>query len=453
MKKSLLLVLTLLLGFAVPQFSVAQNQNRSMFVHLKGETAPLQFDLSTIDSISFVQAQSLLTFEFLVENINMDGADFTIIPSDKKMSYFALYVPTLELKGKSDNDIITEYSEGIDESVLFQGDFSMTAQEVDMLPDTDYTLFAFGYQNGRPNPAGLFRTTFRTLSERPVIPGPEVKLWGSAGDKNGAHKDSYIIFEMQSSSQNVTYAECLIVEAAEIDKKIEEGYSLQEIAEGNKGSGYILDRKEMAMFMGTSFVLILNSSDGVKPNTQYACVLLAENWDGGQTVVRCDVQTQASQQSNVKPEIKFESWAGDKFGKNPSQDFTLKYICTTKNAAYCESFIFETAILESLGVSIEDLILFNEGSGRKMTMEELDKMNGDGTLQVWEQNRGATSYTVFGVVKNLQGQKTIFQTEVVTEPDGVYSVKTVSTGVDKYSKETLKTYTEAQQGVKLTSLK
>ena len=400
MKKSLLFILTFLFCWAFPQVSVAQNQNRTMIVHLKGEAAPLEFDVAKIDSISFEAAEAALTFEFVVENINMDGVDFKIIPSDKTMTYYAMYLPSAELNGMSDQEIIAEHSAGIDESSLFQGDFSMTAAEVDMTPDTEYTLFAFGYHNGRPNASGLFKTTFRTLAERPVVPGPDVELTGAAGDKSGNNKDSYIRFNMKCTSENASYAECLIVEAVEIDSKLAEGFSLQEIAEGNKGSGYVLDRKELALFNGASFDLELNSSDGVKPDTKYACLLLAENWDGGITIERQDVQTEVSQQANVKPEVAIEGWAGTVSGMSPSSALTFKLTCTTKNAAYCETFIMESNFIDEIGMSIEDLVGFNEGGGRKMDMSELEKMNGDGVTVTWTDNMGATSYTMLVLVKN-----------------------------------------------------
>ena len=450
MKKSLLFVLTLLFSLAVPQLSVAQSQNRTMYVHLKGEKAPLTFDVSAIDSISFAENMAALTFEFTVDNIGMDGVDFSILPSDKSMTYYANYVPSSELKGMSDEEIIASNSQDIDESTLFQGDLVMTSAEVEMERDTEYTLFAFGYQNGRPNPSGLFKTTFRTLSEKPVVPGPDVTISGQVGDRNGNNKDTYIKFTMLCTSENASYGECLIVESKEIDSKLEEGYSLEEIAEGNKGSGYIMDRKELAMFNGVSFDLTLDSSDGVKPGTKYTCLLLAENWDGGRTVARADVETEASTEQNVKPELTIESWAGNAKGKNPSEDITFKLTCTTKNAAYCESFIMESSLVDNIGVSLEDLLTMNEGGGRKMSMDELSKMNAEGATVTWTGNRGDTSYAMLIILKNKQGERVFFRADQKTEPDALgYSVKSVQTG----AKGTNLNLSAAQAGVKVVSLK
>ena len=153
------------------------------------------------------------------------------------------------------------------------------------------------------NKTGSVTKKFSINTESAPLPpkGPEIYLTGNAGDENGENKDTHITFSLKCSTNDVYYAEMIVSLKSEVDKVLEQGLTLEELASANKGNGLILSDEEINMVNNGTYNVSLDNTDGVIPDTEYTCVALVENFMGVASVARHDVKTEKAVEDNTPP--------------------------------------------------------------------------------------------------------------------------------------------------------
>lgn len=108
---------------------------------------------SEVDSVTFIDRHDLeeLTFELSVTNITAVGANVKVIPSDESKTFIWLCQPTSAYEGMNGQQIAEQYVATF-KDMLDRGMGLYTGkQEYDgysLLPETEYFLIAFGYNQG-----------------------------------------------------------------------------------------------------------------------------------------------------------------------------------------------------------------------------------------------------------------------------------------------------------------
>ena len=249
--------------------------------------------------------------------------------------------------------------------------------------------------------------------------GPEITLAGQAGDKDGNRKDSYLMFRLSSTTKDVYYAELIVSAKSEVDKVLELGLTLEELAVSNKGNGLILSDEDVNTVNSSTYVAALDNTDGVKPDTEYTCIALVENFMGVMSIARVDVKTAETKEDNTPPSVNIEGFAGDVNGNNKNLMVTYKASCTSKNASYAEAFIAEATFVDEIlqGTTLEELMTYNAGMGKIMDQSKIDILNQDVLTLTWDNLLGNTLYSLLFCVKTKGGGITVKRCDVMTEPD------------------------------------
>lgn len=134
---------------------------------------PVLTSIPTLYNITTGEPTSNLTIDFEVSNINAHGCDFKIIPSNDEDTYAYHHVKTSEIEGMTDDEII-QYLFDV-KHVIPRHTGELAYPNADLyLPDTEYSILAFGGVNVQGNvldgyaTTPLFRYDYRTLKAVPA---------------------------------------------------------------------------------------------------------------------------------------------------------------------------------------------------------------------------------------------------------------------------------------------
>ena len=307
-------------------------------------------------------------------------------------------------------------SAAADEIAVLNSAEGLTLSFEDLEAEHEYTFMA-----RVSNKSGAVTQKLTLKTEAMPLPpkGPEILLTAQAGDENGNNKDSYLLFGLRCTTNDVYYAEMLVSVKEDVDKILAGGITLEQLASANKGNGLILTDEEINMVNTATYSLSLDNTDGVIPDKEYTCIALVENFEGTMSVARKDVKTEPAAEDDTAPTVKLEGRAGDADGMNKNCMVTFSASCTSKNASYAEAFVADTSFINDIlqGMTLEELMTFNAGIGKVLEQNDLDILNTAKLTLTWDQMLGDTGYTLLFCVKTKAGKMVVGRCDVKTEPD------------------------------------
>ncbi len=106
------------------------------------------------------------TFEITISNITYDGADYTVIPSDKEATYFSMIVSKVVADEFETDEELVGYCKSLvpDPNMLVtKGDFTLKNQKMSQ-PGRDFYVVAFGYESGVVT-TEITKETFSTMTD------------------------------------------------------------------------------------------------------------------------------------------------------------------------------------------------------------------------------------------------------------------------------------------------
>ena len=150
-----------------------RNYTVALFTIDRENERPVLTSIPTLYHITTGEPTSNLTIDFEVSNINAHGCDFKIIPSNDEDTYAYHHVKTSEIEGMTDDEII-QYLFDVKHAIPWHtGERAFTNADL-YLPDTEYSILAFGGANVQGNvldgyaTTPLFRYDYRTLEAVPA---------------------------------------------------------------------------------------------------------------------------------------------------------------------------------------------------------------------------------------------------------------------------------------------
>ena len=150
-----------------------RNYTVALFTIDRENDRPVLTSLPTLYHITTGEPTSDLTIDFEVSNINAHGCDFKIIPSNDEDTYAFRHVKTSEIEGMTDDEII-QYLFDVEYVIpRYSGVLSFENDDL-YLPDTEYSILAFGGANVQGNvldgyaTTQLFRYDYHTLEAVPA---------------------------------------------------------------------------------------------------------------------------------------------------------------------------------------------------------------------------------------------------------------------------------------------
>ena len=150
-----------------------RNYTVALFTIDRENDRPVLTSLPTLYNITTGEPTSNLTIEIEVSNINAHGCDYKIIPSNDEDTYAFRHVKTSDIEGMTDDEII-QYLFDV-EYVIPRYSGVLSFENADLyLPDTEYSILAFGGANVQGNvlhgyaTTPLFRYDYRTLEAVPA---------------------------------------------------------------------------------------------------------------------------------------------------------------------------------------------------------------------------------------------------------------------------------------------
>ena len=134
---------------------------------------PVLTSTPTLYHITTGEPMSDLTIDIEVSNINAHGCDYKIIPSNDEDTYAFHHVKTSAIAGMTDDEII-QYLFDVEHVIPRYTGEKMYSNADLYLPDTEYSILAFGGANVQNNvldgyaTTPLFRYDYRTLKAVPA---------------------------------------------------------------------------------------------------------------------------------------------------------------------------------------------------------------------------------------------------------------------------------------------
>ena len=114
-----------------------------------------------------------LSIKLEVKDITAHGAKFVITPSDNAKTYVADVLPAEEFNRMGEEGLLAELGNLVTDDDLLLGAMEIVDYADDLMPETDYVLFAVGFEQGKAS-SKLFKEAFKTLAENTPEPaGPE----------------------------------------------------------------------------------------------------------------------------------------------------------------------------------------------------------------------------------------------------------------------------------------
>ena len=150
-----------------------RNYTVALFTIDRENDRPVLTSLPTLYHITTGEPTSDLTIEVEVSNINAHGCEYEIVPSNNEDTYAFCHVKTSLIEGMTDDEII-QYLFDVEHVIpRYRGVLSFENDDL-YLPDTEYSILAFGGANVQGNvldgyaTTQLFRYDYRTLEAVPA---------------------------------------------------------------------------------------------------------------------------------------------------------------------------------------------------------------------------------------------------------------------------------------------
>ena len=235
-----------------------------------------------------------LTIDLAVKDITAEDAVFSATPSVKEASYYVSVVEKATFDAAGADQFLNDILSQVKNSDLVKGDHSEKVTA--LTPETEYTLFAVGVNNGTAT-SKLVSKNFTTLKketepepEKPA--GPQITMTSGVGDENGNGKDAIVWITVKSDSHDVTKANILLAFTEMVDSALADGQNLEQIVLGNDNFACGPEHLELLNLQNPEaplgLELLLNAAN---PDTAYTAVCYAAN-EQGVTICRNDIHTE-----------------------------------------------------------------------------------------------------------------------------------------------------------------
>lgn len=200
---------------------------------------------SNVDSVTFGERQAVeeLTFELSVTDLNAVSAHVKVTPSNQESPFIWLCQPTSAYEGMTGQEIANKYVEinktYLDQNMgLYFG--NQDYEGYGLLPETEYFLIAFGYNQGITSaifeqrfetPAGTAPAEFSCEINFPDIQGERIKFNVKPNDNTIYYFCAAFVKEDYSESEALKLAQATIDETYKSQIEYNPNYPIEQVVE------------------------------------------------------------------------------------------------------------------------------------------------------------------------------------------------------------------------------